>query len=367
MEFSEQQNQAMEEIKKWYHSVNRKPWFYLAGYAGTGKTTLAKYMGEYLNKRTGFAAFTGKAASVLKSKGCTDARTIHSLIYDVKEEKGEIEFQLKHDSDILRKDLLIVDEVSMVGEELGKDLLSYDRPIIVLGDPAQLPPVKDAGFFTNQEPDFMLTEIHRQALDNPIIGLSIKIRNGEYINYGKYGDNVLVLERDKLNESMLTGAGQILVGKNDTRKEINAIYRELHPEIDESKVIVPKDRLVCLKNDAKDGLFNGTMWEVNKIVKSYGKDRHRLLVKNLDIYNNFYKNVYVHEFFFQGKEDTLDWREKKRYHWFDYGYALTVHKAQGSQWNNVLLFDESGIFREDANKWLYTGVTRAAERVIILR
>uniref|UniRef100_UPI0035D076B3 ATP-binding domain-containing protein n=1 Tax=Bartonella sp. MU70NMGDW TaxID=3243561 RepID=UPI0035D076B3 len=70
---------------------------------------------------------------------------------------------------------------------------------------------------------------------------------------------------------------------------------------------------------------------------------------------------------FENPDQEISWQLKKRYDDFDYGYALTVHKAQGSQWNNVVLFDESFAFREMYARWLYTGITRAAERLMIVR
>ena len=72
----------------------------------------------------------------------------------------------------------MIDECSMVDAELGRDLMSFDVPVLVLGDPAQLPPIQGGGFFTEAEPDAMLTEVHRQAQDDPIVRLSMEVREG---------------------------------------------------------------------------------------------------------------------------------------------------------------------------------------------
>src|SRR5882757_10072335 len=166
--FSPQQDAALRAVAEWLKAKpgrgNTPAVFRLFGYAGTGKTTLARHLAEGVEGNVVFAAFTGKAALVMRARGCVDARTIHSLIYRPKEiESEEPSFVLNDDSEAAQAKLIIVDECSMVDEELGRDLLSFGRPVLVLGDPAQLPPVKGGGFFTEAEPDFMLMEVHRQA------------------------------------------------------------------------------------------------------------------------------------------------------------------------------------------------------------
>src|SRR6195952_4505950 len=126
-----------------------------------------------------FAAFTGKAALVMRNKGCDNASTIHSLIYRARESGVEQpSFELWDDAPASKAKLIVIDECSMVDAELGRDLMSFECPLLVLGDPAQLPPIQGGGFFTESEPDVMLTEVHRQAEDNPIIRLSMDIRAG---------------------------------------------------------------------------------------------------------------------------------------------------------------------------------------------
>src|SRR5690606_25304248 len=143
--------------------------------------------------------------------------TIHSLIYRLVDEKGgEPQWELNPESSIVDADFVVIDEVSMVGEGLAKDLLSFGKKVLVLGDPFQLPPVKDAGFFTEVKPDIMLTEIHRQAADNPIIRMSIDIREGRGLDWGTYGESK-VIHMAEIDRTEVLGASQIIVGKNLTR------------------------------------------------------------------------------------------------------------------------------------------------------
>src|SRR5215218_5716245 len=170
--FSPQQDAALKSVSEW---LNAKPGrngtpqvFRLFGYAGTGKTTLARHIAEHVDGKVLFAAFTGKAAQVMRSKGCQGASTIHSLIYRTLESGAEVpSFTLWDDAPASKAKLIIIDECSMVDAELGRDLMSFGVPVLVLGDPAQLPPVQGGGFFTETEPDAMLTEVHRQAQGDP--------------------------------------------------------------------------------------------------------------------------------------------------------------------------------------------------------
>lgn len=189
MSWSPQQELAIRSVRSWLKDPSGKQVFRLFGYAGTGKTTLAQELAKSVRGRVLYATFTGKASLVLQSKGCEDASTIHSLIYkaEVDDRTGEADFILNDNSNLRGAGLLIVDEVSMVGEELANDLLSFNTRILVLGDPAQLPPVKDEGFFINASPDVMLTEVHRQAAENPIIRMSMDIREGKRLKPGTYG------------------------------------------------------------------------------------------------------------------------------------------------------------------------------------
>lgn len=407
MKWSSQQVVAIDKVKQWLRGKDQ-PCFRLFGYAGVGKTTLARHLAEGEGS-VYFVAYTGKAASVMRAKGCGQAMTIHQLIYmptdkskaklnDLRdslmhlvhelEQEGDppeaIErhkdvvkfkraiaeeekrlrspaFTLNPDAPIQEADLVVVDECSMVNNRMGEDLLSFNIPILVLGDPAQLPPVKGGGFFTNKNPDVMLTEIHRQARDNPIIDLATRVREGQSLVDGRYGDSIVMT--GKPEPSSVTEADQILVGANLTRRMCNDRMRGLlgfKPD----PMPEPGDKVVCLRNDHDVGLLNGTLWEVTDVQVIDGYNRIGLSIKSN---GDTLEGIEAHVHYFQGRESELPYYEIRDAQCFDFGYALTTHKAQGSQWPNVFIFDESCLFRNDAKRWLYTAITRASERVTVCR
>lgn len=348
MSWSPQQENALKAVRHWLIDKNGPQVFRLFGYAGTGKTTLAKELAAGVNGHVLYATFTGKAALVLRKKGCDDASTIHSLIYKPVEDPmtGHTEFKLNPDSALVTAKLLIVDEVSMVGEELALDLLSFGTRILVLGDPAQLPPVKGEGYFINAEPDVMLTEVHRQAEGNPIIRMSMDIRQGRGLALGTYGESQVLARRSVSKEElreMVLASDQLICGMNKTRQSFNHRIRELkglaglanlrHPVVGE--------RLICLRNNKTKGLFNGGLWQVDRVGNSHGK--LEMVVSSLDEPGTVPVDVVVPEEFFFGTEQSLDWRERKKIDEFTFGWAITCHKSQGSQWEYPLVFDESGV------------------------
>ncbi len=361
MDWSPQQDNALLAVSAWLKT--RKPQvFRLFGFAGTGKTTLARHIAGDVDGEVAFGAYTGKAALVMRSKGCTDARTLHSMIYRPKDmDSEEPTFELNADAAASNARLIIIDECSMVDEELGRDLLSFGKPVLVLGDPAQLPPVKGGGFFTEAEPDIMLTEVHRQAADNPIVRMSMIVREGGRLERGVYGDSC-VIARSDIDPMAVTRADQVLVGLNRTRRLYNRRMRELFgftsplPEVD--------DKLVCLKNDRKKGLLNGGLWKV-KTLAPMRRNKLRMGLTPDEDPGRKPTRVGVLPAFFESDEE-IPYALRRDSDEFDYGYALTVHKAQGSQWDDVVLFDESGAFREHRNRWLYTGLTRAAQKLTVV-
>ncbi|QGM47112.1 ATP-dependent DNA helicase [Methylocystis heyeri] len=360
--WTKEQDRALEAVGKWLAEKQAPQVFRLFGYAGTGKSTLARHLAENVDGSVVFAAFTGKAALVMRSKGCDGARTIHSLIYRATDtETEEPSFELNDESDAARAKLIVVDECSMVDEELGKDLLSFGRKVLVLGDPAQLPPVKGGGFFTEAEPDAMLTEVHRQAADNPIIRLSMAIREGGRVERGTYGESRVVM-RGELDPQLVTGADQVLVGMNKTRRAYNGRLRQLRG----FSGALPQsgEKLVCLRNNRKKGLLNGALFTV-KSAGALRRGKVRMLVIPEEADRKI-QRVGVIPQFFDDSEGEIPFALRKDSDEFDYGYALTVHKAQGSQWDDVALFDESFAFREHRARWLYTGVTRAARRLTLV-
>lgn len=359
--WSPQQDTALKAASRWLKKPDRQV-FRLFGYAGSGKTTLARHLAEGVDGQVCFAAFTGKAALVMRSRGCPDARTIHSLIYRPADiESEEPTFVLNGDSDAASAQLIVIDECSMVDESLGRDLLSFGKPVLVLGDPAQLPPVKGGGFFTEQDPDIMLTEIHRQAAGDPIIRMSMEVREGRRLAPGSYGAS-RIIGRNEIDSATVTGADQVLVGLNRTRRSYNRRLREIlgfHTAYPESG-----DKLVCLKNDPQKGLLNGGLWRA-KTGANLRRGRLRMTIVPDEEPNGRPRRVAIVPQFFDSEEE-VPFSLRRNSDEFDFGYALTVHKAQGSQWDDVVLFDESFAFREHRNRWLYTGITRAAKKLTIV-
>jgi exodeoxyribonuclease-5 len=363
MSWSSQQEAALKAVADWLRRGDR-PVFRLFGYAGTGKTTLAKHIAEGVDGDVAFGAYTGKAALVLRTKGCADASTIHSLIYRSREsDENGPQFVLNRQSAAAKADLIVIDECSMVDEELGRDLLSFGRPVLVLGDPAQLPPVKGGGFFTEGEPDMMLTEVHRQAKDNPIIHLSMAVREGRPLTPGTHGESRIIRRHD-IDAGIVMKADQVLVGLNKTRRLYNGRIRELNGYRD--PMPAAGEKLVCLRNDKTKGLLNGGTWTI-KALRGIRSDFLRMDVAPDDESLRRPVEVSVLKAFFEGTEENIPFVLRRESDEFTYGYALTVHKAQGSQWDDLVLFDESYAFREHRARWLYTGLTRAAERITVVQ
>jgi exodeoxyribonuclease-5 len=364
MQWSPQQDAALAAVSLWLKAGEPQV-FRLFGYAGTGKTTLARHIAESAEGGVVFAAYTGKAAHVMRAKGCVGAGTIHSLIYRSRgEDENGPTFVLNNDSEAGKVALVIIDECSMVDEDIGVDLLSFGTPVLVLGDPAQLPPIAGGGYFTSAEPDVMLTEVHRQAANDPIIRMSMVVREGGVLEQGSYGGS-RVIGREDIEQEEILEADQILVGRNNTRRSYNGRIRELL----EHRSPVPEsgDTLVCLRNDRKRGLLNGSLWRVDRARKPRkGLLRYTLSPEEGEI-GKRRTVVSINPAFFDGTVDALSFAERRRSDEFDFGYVLTVHKAQGSQWDDVVLFDESFAFRENRARWLYTGITRAATRLTVVR
>lgn len=368
----------------------------------THNTTLARHLASTVPGVVRYAAFTGKAALVMQSKGCHGASTIHRLIYLPRarcekhlrellqrveaepdaDRRRELQAELAAERENLARPswtlnvssslrdaaLLVIDECSMVGEQIGRDLLSFEVPILALGDPAQLPPVKDRGYFTDprQVPDALLEEVHRQAEGSPVLELATRARQGLALEYGEYeapghAASRVVRRRDVPMAEALT-FDQVIVGRNATRQALNRLMRQARWGQEVGPLPIPGDRLVCLRNDHEVGLLNGGQWVCLSVEEL---DDSRLLLAVQEEGGSVAMQVEAHAAYFRGEEPGR-W-EVRDAQCFDYGYALTGHKAQGSQWRNVCVVDESDSFGVDKWRWVYTCCTRASERVTIVR
>lgn len=416
MKWSPQQETALLRVREWLFA-KEKPFFYLGGYAGTGKTTLAKELAAE-SSSPAFAAYTGKATTVMRNAGCVGARTIHSLIYcpadksrahlldlekylaDILKKKQSVttksedadalmeldqeeiqtranilaerenlrrpSFSLNLESDLSGCDLLILDEASMVDKPTAEDLLSFSVPVLVLGDPAQLPPVRGSGFFTMGTPDFMLTEVHRQALDSPILRAATAVREGRSYDLGTFSsDSGTFRALGRVSPEDVLAADQVLVGRNATRRASNRRVRELKGYMEKSAFPLSEERLICLRNNHDLGIMNGAIYIATRDAM-VGDGWLSLSVKSEDGLSEPIL-LSAHREHFLGRENEIEIWDRKDAEEFDFGYAVTVHKSQGSQWDSVVLFDESGCFRGSEKNWLYTGMTRASKNLTIVK
>jgi exodeoxyribonuclease-5 len=357
---------ALTKIREWLASRETQV-FRLFGLAGTGKTTLAREVADMVTGKVAFVAFAGKAAMALRVRGCLSATTIHSLIYNaVQDITGKVHFILKYGNEAPQCELIIVDECSTVDADVAKDLLSYQIPVLTLGDPFQLPSIDGIEFFMNAKPDATLTEVLRQEENSPVLELAARVRQRLNLKCGRYGDSE-ILPLSQLTTDHLLRANQILVGTNELRHRVNREMRNLlgftQPTPEEG------DKLICLRSNKKRNFVNGSMWSVLAV---NGEEEGRISLKlqsedelSSNRAGKAQRSVRVPHVCFKAEWETNQTSSPRfGVDLFGYGYALTVHKAQGSGWDDVLIIDD-GRPGKNRDRWLYTSLTRAARRVTL--
>lgn len=384
MELSHDQQTALNKLLAWYRSRDKNLFITLGGYAGTGKTTLIAVLKNELLKtenkiKIAFCSYTGRAAQNLKNKlkeaGALCAKdsvsTIHGLIYTpVEDANGQISGWERKDA--LERDLIIVDEASMVDGLIWQDLLSYHIPIIAVGDHGQLPPI--AGKFNLMEaPEILLTEIHRQAKGNPIIKVSEYARTTGLVPVKEYGPGVVKYLREDCEAQEKTAQlleaycadTLILCGYNSTRTKINQFVRNALGF--ESPAPSKNDRVICLRNNHKKAICNGMLGTILNL-EAERKDWYNAEIEMDEQAKHYSGLIYAPQF---GAKSAVNFTKDRRLaalgDLFDFGYALTVHKAQGSQAKKVVMFEERFAQMDDEmwRRWLYTGVTRAEEELYL--
>ena len=354
---------------------HKEPYTCIAGYAGSGKSTLVNFIIKALNipdKQIAYCAYTGKAALVLQQKGCPGATTAHRLLYHTKElPDGTFKHTpRKHPESPLK--LIVVDEISMLEKEQWEILMKWGVPIICLGDPFQLPPIgQDNGVL--KHPHIFLDEVMRQAQDNEIIRLSMDIREGKNLSYFK-GKDVRIVSKDNIADKLLMTADMVLCGKNATRFSLNNRIRHACWGDKYTDEPINGDKCICLKNQWSVGdLVNGSIGTISNIRK---EDTFFLKPKMIADFDTDCDDWFVdlsmdYKLFTEGKPTVTqeNWKmypKEVRPMEFDYAYAVTVHKAQGSEYKKVVLFNEYlGRDKEQWQRWLYTGITRASEKLVI--
>lgn len=270
-DFTPDQRQASEMLLDWYGSG--KPRFCLAGYAGTGKSTLISQLPTLLYQKTGklpqigYCAYTGKAAQVLNRKGIP-ASTIHSMIYDARVIFDEKTKKMIHEYSLkltIPYDLIVVDEASMVNADIYNDLMSFGVPVIYVGDSGQLPPVEGKfNLMDESNVNYTLNQIHRQAEKSNIIRLSVAIRNGDRIADHRM-DDVCKMPWSQFNLEEMFNFRQIIAGKNLTRVGINKICRKAMKFPDSDPVA--RDTMIFLRNNHTVGVVNGQQIYVEGVIK----------------------------------------------------------------------------------------------------
>lgn len=393
MVWSAQQAEALDLVAAWMRDPSQKV-FVLHGYAGTGKTHLARHFAEGFNAR--FAAYTGKAALVLRGKGC-NAQTIHSLFYSPIGDNAEViaalerqiqkardarkeelrkeiarlktqskrpRFSFNPSVDALEADLIVLDESSMVPDWMADDIKRVCKKVLFLGDPAQLPPVKGTSYFMTLKPNALLTEIHRQAADNPILALTARIRQGEMIPRGDFGA-VRHISKSESSIAELATYDQLITGMNKTRRRLNVGMRQHLGRAGVYPVL--GDRLICLKNNRELGLLNG----LQGVAGADAIDNHpQMLTMAIDMEYDYFSEMMVWKDAFDAYvKDVPDrpYYEKRFGEEFEFAYAITVHKSQGSEYRRVAFCDDGfGMGKEIRQSLLYTAATRAKEELLVL-
>jgi exodeoxyribonuclease-5 len=277
-------------------------------------------------------------------------------------------FVLNSEGPVRDCNLIVLDEVSMVNETMAADLMSFGKPILVLGDPGQLPPIKGEGAFTQAVPDVMLTEIHRQAEGSAIIRLATMAREGKFIPYGEYSDKVCKIHRGDISPLEMLEASQVGCGMNATRLMLNNAMRRAAGR-DSLLPSGPDEKVICLRNQNDIGLVNGSFLTLSDIEEGgeYGFRAQVVTDDGTDVgRRTIYKGNFLDHVEFDKERAQRDHWHKKGLVDATFGNACTVHKLQGSGFLNFILFDDGFGRGDDRAKWLYTGVTRAEEGLCIV-
>lgn len=385
---SDLQWRAIQAIVAWYlGGASTKQVFYLAGFAGTGKSTVLRFVLDELRKhgclRVAIGTLTGKAAHVLRMKGNPGARTMHSGMYVPihDDETGKTRWSWAEEAPFGDSDLIVIDEGSMINRPHAQDAERFGKKILVLADPGQLQPISGPAYWTAGEPDFFLDEVHRQALDHPILRLATMAREGKTLELGRW-------EAPDNDDGTPGGWAQVLPHNGDNQ---HWIYREetrpicgIHRVrwgytrrmrrmrgVGEEPVPQPGEPIMCIRNDRELGIFNGMGGRLGGVEgRRAGDDANalRLLVEMDDLPAAL--RLQVHNYGFRQHYENGLLRPDpfpRGLHEFDFNYITTLHKEQGSEHDEVTIVDDAAIFKQDQHRWRYTACTRPIYNLTFLR
>ncbi len=377
MELSEDQKSAFEKFCEWQKSG--KKLLTLGGYLGTGKTSLIAYIKEqFPMKRIAFCSFTGKAALVLKSKLTGAIKlddyigTIHGLMYVPIVDKETKKIKGWRRQKNIYYDLIIIDEASMVDGQLFADLSSYGIPILAVGDHYQLPPI-NGEFNLMKNPDIKLETPHRFVDNMHIVDVCTMAREKGNIPFGEYGENIKKVRYSQfmkndfeeyiLSQDFLSGESIVVCGFNKTRISLNLRIRDILGHRGEPQA---NDRVICLKNNKESSppIYNGSIGTLKRFETTKNKNLYFAEI-NLDG-NEFPFYGQVDYRCFGNSAPDLFSKKKDDISFFDFGFCITTHKIQGSQYKNVLIIEQECDLWEHS-RWLYTACGRSTKNLIIVK
>lgn len=374
VELTPEQSRVQDAIVEFVRNP-MKDYITVGGYAGTGKTTLVAETRKLLpTEAVAFCAYTGKAGYVLKQKLTASGvvreadyvGTVHGLIYKRVESTGNGKKRRLYFTrrDSIPYGLIVLDEASMMNAELFQDLLSFGIPIVAVGDHGQLPPVHGA-FNLMEASEYRLETIHRQVADHPIIKVATMARRYGVIPVGAHGDGVTKVLGSKCLSGMDLFSWLVLCGKNATRVTMNKAIRRKA-----GSTPIVGDKVICLRNRRQDGIYNGMVGVLVSLRTANLDDDcfdREAMMGEIRFDNDFLWDGPIHMPQF-GKEKTVARFDKDMGALFDFGYCLTVHKAQGSEADSVVVIEERFGPPDPAlySRWLYTAVTRARQRLLII-
>jgi exodeoxyribonuclease-5 len=380
------QERALRQFRRWYRDEERQI-FELSGCPGTGKTFLVRRMIEEIGldlSEVLFCTYTGKAAIALRKNGL-NGKTIHSALYKIDvverldddgkpvlDEDGKPIYDFKF---IPRKhldkniQLIVVDEASMVPENFGKQICKFKVPVLAVGDLNQLGPIFGKPYFLNH-PDAILTEIMRQEKGSPIISVAQDILKGRFLRCGNYDVDgiVQIINIEAVKELVdFKNHDAVLCGLNRTRIEYNKYIRKFVYGIDAPLPVIG-DKMICRKNNwtrevGGIPLVNGLSGVIEDIDEEKYKKNSMVINFQADDLPASFDDVKI-DTRMLNKVRTSDEMDRSPYDIFDYGYAITGHLAQGSQYDSVVVIADIARFK-DASRWMYTSVTRAINRLIL--
>lgn len=442
---TEQQSVLIEKLSIFIMSNDTHKAFLLKGYAGTGKTSIVSALVRALNsleQKTVLLAPTGRAAKVLSGYSGFPAFTIHKKIY---RQKSIVDFRFQLTDNLHKNTLFIVDEASMISDsgsdtafgsgrlldDLVKFVYSGDGcSLLLLGDTAQLPPVKQTqspalevkqlkSYGLNVQ-ELVLTSVVRQALESGILYHATNLRmhlaqetTFEHPRFKLNGfTDIARLSGMELTDTVNSAYSG--VGVEDTIVVTRSNKRaNLYNEGIRSQVLMKEeqlsngDLLMVTRNNyfwnkpypEIDFIANGDVLEVIRIRKyreMYGFHFADLTLRSLDFgweidarvwldglrsKNPAQMNEMAKQLFDAVAEDYPEITNRRQLarkvfenEYFNslqvkFAYAVTCHKAQGGQWKKVFI-DHGYLPKNQINaeyyRWLYTALTRATEQVYLV-